>query len=76
MTVALMQAQAPGINVSDVVLSTDKLAYCIDDVNGSKEAYYIGGDQNVNGDNNGFGTDTGTDAAVTTGSTCADVVSG
>jgi type IV pilus assembly protein PilA len=76
MTISFMQAQAPGVTVSDVVLSADSLAYCIDDVNGSKDAYYIGGDQNVNGDGNGFTTDTGTNAAVTTGSTCADVVSG
>ena len=76
MTIPLMQAQAPGVNVSHVVISTDKNAYCLDSVNGSKEAYYIGGDQNIGGDGKGFGTDSGTNAAVTTGFLCSDKVSG
>jgi len=76
MTLALLQKQAPGVNVSHVVISTDKNAYCLDSVNGAKEAYYIGGDQNIGADGKGFGTNTGVVAAVTTGKACSDVVSG
>jgi type IV pilus assembly protein PilA len=76
MTIAGLQTQAPGVNVTHVVVSTDGNAYCLDSVNGSKDAYYIGGDQNIGGDGKGFGTDTGTNAAVTTGALCATKVSG
>jgi prepilin-type N-terminal cleavage/methylation domain-containing protein len=76
MNLAALQTQAPGVTVTHVVVSTDGNAYCLDNVNGSKEAYYIGGDQNIGGDGKGFGTMTGTVAAVTTGHVCADVVSG
>ena len=76
MDLAALQQQAPGVSVSNVVVSADGNAYCVDAQNGSKEAYYIGGDQNIGGDGKGFATDTGTNAAVTTGALCADVVSG
>ncbi len=76
MDAAALAGQAPGVSVTDVAVSTDGKAYCIDDVNGSNNAYYIGGDQNIGSDGNGFGTDTGTDSTVTTGSLCATVVSG
>ena len=73
-----LKAQAPGVNVTDVVVSADGNAYCLDSVNGPKEAYYIGGDQDIGGDSKGFGTDssTPTSGSVLTGATCADVVSG
>ena len=76
MTIAGLQAQAPGVSVSDVVVSADGNAYCVDDANGSKDAYYIGGDQNIASDGKGFATDSATTAAVTTGALCATVVSG
>lgn len=78
MDLAALQAQAPGVsNDVTVVVSTDGAAYCLDDhaVSGHT-AYYIGGDQNVGGDGNGFGTDTGVNGTVTGGSDCATVVSG
>ena len=74
MNLAALQAQAPGVSVSHVVVSTDNNAYCLDVANGSKDAYYIGGNQ-VTG-TTGFAHDTGTNAAVTTGALCASVVSG
>jgi type IV pilus assembly protein PilA len=83
MNLTALQTQAPGVKASHVVVSTDKAAYCIDSVNGSHAAYYIGGDQHVGGDTNGFGTDTGVNSTVTGGAatgtgnaTCATVVSG
>jgi type IV pilus assembly protein PilA len=76
MNVSALQTQAPGVNVTDVVVSADGNAYCLDAVNGSKDAYYIGGDQNIGGDGHGFAHDTGTNAAVTTGALCAAKVSG
>lgn len=76
MTIAALQAQAPGVNVSHVAISADGNAYCIDAANGSKSAYYIGGDQNIGGDGKGFKTDTGSNSAVTTGALCSAVVSG
>jgi len=76
MDLAALQQQAPGVTVSDVVISADGNAYCLDAVNGPKEAYYIGGDQNIGGDHKGFATMTGTPAAVTTGDVCASVVAG
>jgi type IV pilus assembly protein PilA len=76
MTIALLQAQAPGVKLSDVVLSADKNAYCLDFTQGSNSAYYIGGDQNIGGDGKGFATDTGTNSSVTAGATCATVVAG
>ena len=76
MTLPLLQVQAPGVKLTDVVLSTDKNAYCVDYTQGTHSAYYIGGDQNLNSDGKGFGTDTGTNAAVTGGNTCSGVVSG
>jgi type IV pilus assembly protein PilA len=76
MTIAGLQTQAPGVSVTDVVVSADGNAYCLDSANGSKDAYYIGGDQNINSDGKGFATDTGTNSAVTTGALCAAKVSG
>ena len=76
LSLAAMQAQAPGVSVSHVVVSTDGNAYCIDSANGAKDAYYIGGDQNIGGDGKGFTTDTGTNGAVTTGALCATKVAG
>ena len=76
MTLTSLQAQAPGVSVSHIVVSADGNAYCLDAANGSKDAYYIGGDQNIGGDGHGFATDTGTNSAVTTGKLCATVVSG
>ena len=76
MTIAGLQAQAPGVSVSHVVVSADGNAYCLDNANGSKDAYYIGGDQNIGGDGKGFATDTGTNSAVTTGALCATKVAG
>src|ERR1700751_425892 len=75
MNLAALQAQAPGVSVSHVVVSTDGNAYCLDSANGPKDAYYIGGDQNIGGDGKGFTTDTGTNGAVTTGALCAAKVS-
>ena len=76
LSLAAMQAQAPGVSVSHVVVSTDGNAYCIDSANGAKDAYYIGGDQNIGGDGKGFATDTGTNGTVTTGALCAAKVAG
>jgi type IV pilus assembly protein PilA len=76
MTIAQLQTQAPGVSVSHVVVSADGNAYCLDSSNGSKSAYYIGGDQNIASDGKGFATDTGTNSAVTTGALCAAKVSG
>jgi type IV pilus assembly protein PilA len=78
MTLSALQAQAPGVNVTDITVSGDGNAYCLDVINGTSahEAYYIGGDQNIAGDGNGFGTDTGVLSSVTSGKACSDVVSG
>jgi type IV pilus assembly protein PilA len=74
LTSATLQTQAPGVTVSDVTVSGDGNAYCLDAVSGSKNAYYIGGDQNIGGDHKGFQALSGaTVAAVTTGNTCAGV---
>jgi len=75
MDLTKLQQQAPGTTVTDVNVSLDGNAYCLDDVNGSKEAFYIGGDQDIGGDTKGFQHLTGTPAVstVTTGATCADV---
>jgi type IV pilus assembly protein PilA len=73
MTITALQVQAPGTTVKDVTVSLDGQAYCLDDVDGTKEAYYIGGDQNIGGDGKGFQALSGTPAvsAVTTGEDCA-----
>ena len=76
MTIAGLQAQAPGISLSHVVVSADGNAYCLDDVNGTKDAYYIGGDQHITSGTTGFATDTGVNSAVTTGALCAAKVAG
>jgi type IV pilus assembly protein PilA len=76
MTIPLLQAQAPGVKLSHVAISTDKNAYCLDFTQGSNSAYYIGGDQNIGGDGKGFATDTGTTSSVTVGALCSGVVSG
>ena len=76
MTIAQLQAQAPGVTVSHVVVSADGNAYCLDNARGSKDAYYIGGDQNIGNNGKGFATDTGTTSTVTTGALCATLVSG
>jgi type IV pilus assembly protein PilA len=75
MNVAALQTQAPGVTVTDVTVSLDGNAYCLDSVNGPKNAYYIGGDQNIGGDGKGFKALTGSPpvSAVTTGKTCAGV---
>jgi len=75
MNLTKLQQQAPGTTVTDVNVSLDGNAYCLDDVNGSKEAFYIGGDQNIGGDGKGFKHLTGSPAVstVTTGNTCANV---
>ena len=74
MTLTALQVQAPGTTVKDVVVSGDGQAYCLDDVDGTKEAYYIGGDQDIGGDNKGFGSLSGAAvSAVTTGEDCAGV---
>ena len=54
MNLTALQKQAPGTNVTDVQVSLDGAAYCLDAVNGTHGAYYIGGDQNIGGDGNGF----------------------
>jgi type IV pilus assembly protein PilA len=76
MTLALLQAQAPGVsNDIGVTLSADKLAYCLDDAaTTGHTAYYIGGNQNTG--TSGFATDTGVNSTVTGRATCADVVAG
>jgi type IV pilus assembly protein PilA len=76
MTLALLQAQAPGVsNDIGVTLSTDKLAYCLDDAaTTGHTAYYIGGNQNTG--TSGFTTDSGVNSTVTGSATCADVVAG
>ena len=78
MTTAALQSQAPGIPAAlGVLVSTDGNAYCLDFTDGSKTAYYVGGDQNIGGDGKGFTTDTAAaNSTVETGSTCASVVSG
>lgn len=75
MTLTALQAQAPGISLTDVVVSSDGNAYCLDDTQGGKSAYYIGGDQNINGDAKGFTASgvTGSVSQVTSGKTCAQV---
>ena len=75
MTVALLQAQAPGVKLNNTNVSLDKKAYCLDFTQGTNSAYYIGGDQNIGSDGNGFQALTGTPAvsAVTAGSDCAGV---
>jgi type IV pilus assembly protein PilA len=76
MTMTALQTQAPGVTVTHIKVSTDGNAYCLDDVNGTKDAYYIGGDQNIGGDGKGFAHNTGTVSSVTTGAICSTVVSG
>jgi len=77
MDLTALQTQAPGVTVTGVYVSGDGQAYCLDDLNGAKEAYYIGGDQDIGGDGKGFqalsGTPTPVVSTVTTGQLCADV---
>jgi type IV pilus assembly protein PilA len=74
MDATALQSQAPGVSVTDVVVSGDDAAYCIDDTQGTHSAYYIGGDQDINSDGNGFAALSGaTVSAVTGGATCSDV---
>lgn len=77
MDLAALQAQAPGVsNDVGVKVSADGAAYCLDDTAvAGHTAYYIGGDQNVGGDGNGFATDGGTNGTVTGGGDCS-LVSG
>ena len=78
LTAAKLQSTAPGVSPNvTVTLSADKNAYCLDDTEATAHnAYYIGGDQNLNGDGHGFATDTGTNSTVVGGHVCADVVAG
>jgi type IV pilus assembly protein PilA len=81
MNLTALQTQAPGVKVTDIVLSADNDAYCIDSVNGSHAAYYIGGDENVGADGNGFASDTATadstvESGTNTAALCSVVVSG
>ena len=73
LSVANLSKEASGVSVSDVVVSADYKAYCIDDTQGGTSYYYIGGEQNTG--TSGFGTDTGTNAAISAG-LCSSVVSG
>ena len=66
MSKAALQTQAPGVdpNVNVTVVNTGQ-GYCLDDTNGGKMAYYVGGNP---------GTVTGgVKSAVTTGKTCATI---
>ncbi len=77
MNISALQAQAPGINVSDVTVSGDKKAYCLDSVNGQHAAYYIGGDQGVVAAGDGFGSLTGSPAvSKVTGTASTDTCAG
>lgn len=59
-----LATQAPGISPTVNVESLDNGAgYCLDDTNGGKTAYYIGGDPTSVGD--------GVQSTVSTGNTCA-----
>ena len=75
MNLTALQQQAPGVSVTHVTVSGDGNAYCLDSVNGSKNAYYIGGDQNIGSDGKGFQALSGSPAVstVTTGNTCSGV---
>jgi type IV pilus assembly protein PilA len=72
-----LAAQAPGVSVTDVTVSADGAAYCIDATNGSTSAYYIGGNQTAS---TGFGALAATAkiATNTAGATatCADAAVG
>ena len=58
--------EAPGVSVTDAVSVNGGQGYCVDDQNGSSEAYYIGGVP---------GSDaSGTVGSVTDGALCATVV--
>ena len=76
LSIASLQAEAPGVSLGHVVVSADGRAYCIDAASGPKAAYYIGGDQNVGGDHKGFHADSGANYMVAPGSPCSSVVSG
>ena len=79
MDAAALDTTAPGVSPNvTVTLSADNAAYCLDDTEATgHDAYYIGGDQNLNGDTNGFATMTGTVSTVVGGTLlCADVVAG
>jgi prepilin-type N-terminal cleavage/methylation domain-containing protein len=54
MDTAALTKQAPGVQVTDVNVSLDKNAYCLDFVKGQHAAFYIGGDQGVNAAGDGF----------------------
>jgi type IV pilus assembly protein PilA len=76
MTLTALQQQAPGVSLSHVLVSADGQAYCLDDANGSKDAYYVGGDENIGGDGKGFAHRSGNVSTVTTGALCSATVSG
>jgi len=60
--------QAPGVDPTiGVLVSADGNGYCLDITNGTKYAYYIGGQGN-------WTADSGVDSTVTAGSVCSDVV--
>ena len=74
MTLALLQAQAPGVsNDVGVTVSGDKAAYCLTDaaVTGHT-AYYIGGNQTATTGFKALAAGTAV-SAVTGGATCASV---
>ena len=73
MNVAALQKQAPGIQVTDVTLSADNKAYCIDFVDGQHAAYYIGGDEKVEAATDGFQSlAAGAKVAAVTGTASTD----
>jgi type IV pilus assembly protein PilA len=71
MTAADLTAQAPGVDPNiGVTVSSAGGAYCLDITNGTKMAYYIGGDSGE------FTLAAGAaPATVTTGAVCSSVVS-
>lgn len=76
-----LQGIAPGVQVTDVTVSLDGKAYCLDFVKGQHAAYYIGGDQGISAPTDGFGALAGTaKVAQVTGTdstdTCADATVG
>jgi type IV pilus assembly protein PilA len=81
MTQTALNQQAPGIAPNVLVaVSSDGAAYCLEDTEApGHSAYYIGGDQNLGGDGNGFaGPVTGSLSAVkgnttsASGAVCSD----
>ena len=66
LTKAGLAAQAPGVDPNvNVAVKNSGGGYCLDDTNGGKKAYYIGG-------NAGTVSAPGVVSAVTTGHVCAD----